>query len=107
MPGIAELQDAYGATEQRRPDWIVMSDGWVWRYTMAAPPPGGALVVAPAQVARQNDLASRVYFASLLDGTNAAYVEDHTATYDDHFWPRVDIHASTTRSVHLFHRRER
>jgi hypothetical protein len=105
MPGIAELQDAYDGVEKRKPDWIVVTEGWVWRYTMAAPPPGGAFVVAPGQVARQNDVATRAYFASLLDGTNAAYFEDHAATYDDHFWPRVDIHASTTRSVYVFRRK--
>jgi hypothetical protein len=107
IPGITELQGAYDQVEQRSPDWIVVSEGWLWRYTKAAPTPGGAFVVAPAQMARQNDLATRAYFASLLDGTNAAYVEDHASTYDDHFWPRVDIHASTTRNVFVFRRRQR
>jgi hypothetical protein len=107
LPGIAELQDAYDQVERRRPDWIVVSDGWVWRYTMAAPLPGGAFIVAPGQVPRQNDVPTRAYFASLLDGTSATYVQNHASTYDDHFWPGVDIHASTTRSVHVFRRKER
>jgi hypothetical protein len=107
MPGITEMQAAYDEVEQRSPDWIVVGEGWLWRYTKEAPPPGGAFVVAPAQISRQNDLATRAYFASLLDGTNAMYALDHAATYDDHFWPRVDIHASTTRNVFVFRRRQR
>jgi hypothetical protein len=107
LPGVTEVEDAYDRIDQRRPDWLVVSDGWLWRYTMPPPPPGEAFVVAPAQIARQNDQASRAYFASLLAGTNPAYVEDHVAAYDDRFWPRVDIHSSTTRTVHVFRRRPR
>ena len=106
MPRMHELEQPYDLVEQRRPDWIVLSEGWVWRYTIAPPDPSTARTLAPIQVARQRDLASRAYFASLFAGTSA-YAEAYVARYDDRFWPRVDIHASTTRSIYVFHRARR
>jgi hypothetical protein len=106
MPGMQESEEPYDLVEQRRPDWIVLSEGWVWRYTFAPPDPSIARTIAPIQVTRQHDVAARAYFASLFAGTGA-YAEAHVARYDDRFWPRVDIHASTTRSIYVFHRTRR
>jgi hypothetical protein len=106
MPGMKESEEPYDLVEQRRPDWIVLSEGWVWRYTVAPPDPSIARTMAPIQIERQHDLAARAYFASLFAGTGA-YAEAHVASYDDRFWPRVDIHASTTRSIYVFHRTRR
>jgi hypothetical protein len=106
MPGMQESEEPFDLVEQRRPDWIVLSEGWVWRYTVAPPDPSIARTMAPIQVARQHDAAARAYFASLFAGTGA-YAEAHVARYDDRFWPRVDIHASTTRSIYVFHRTRR
>ena len=106
MPGMEEIEQPYDLVERRRPDWIVFSEGWVWRYTSAPPDPASSRTLAPVQVALQNDVASRAYFASLFAG-RGAYTEVHVARYDDRFWPRVAIHASTTRSIYIFRRARR
>jgi hypothetical protein len=107
MPGMLEIDAPFEAIDERRPDWIVMSDGWSWRYTMTPPEsPEGSLVLTRVQAVRQADLGARAFFSSLFSGTGD-YIEAHVSRYDDSFWPRVDIHSSTTRTVYILRRARR
>jgi 4-amino-4-deoxy-L-arabinose transferase-like glycosyltransferase len=104
MPGMREIEAPFEDVDQRRPDWIVISDGWSWRYTI--PPPAvldGSVALSPLQASRQKDFKARDFFASLLSDTGD-YAEAHIARYSDRFWPRVDIHASTTRTIYILRR---
>jgi hypothetical protein len=107
MPGMREIEAPFEAVEERRPDWIVVSEGWSWRYTMMPPEsPNGSIVLSGAEAVLQRDLGARAFFAALFAG-NAGYAEAHVARYDDHFWPRVAIHASTSRTVTILRRARR
>jgi 4-amino-4-deoxy-L-arabinose transferase-like glycosyltransferase len=104
IPGMQEIEAPYADIDQRRPDWIVMSEGWSWRYQMdLRPPPGSSLVLSRVQRAMKEDLGGRAFFASLFAGT-ADYTAAHVARYDDSLWPRVDIHSSTARTIYVFRR---
>jgi hypothetical protein len=104
MPGMREIQAPFEDVDRRRPDWIVVSDGWSWRYTIPTPATlDGSVVMSPLQAARQKDVRAREFFAALLSGAGD-YAEAHVARYDDRFWPRVDIHASTSRTIYILRR---
>jgi len=105
LPGVTEIEQPFDEVEERKPEWIVASEAWTWRYVMPPPTdPAGAIVLAPQQAERERDVATRAYFASLFHGTGA-YEMAFQSVYDDSFWPRVDIHASTTRTIFVFHRK--
>ena len=107
MPGMREIDAPFEAIAARRPDWIVMSEGWSWRYTMSPPDSqDGSMVLTRVQAARQADLGARAFFSSLFSGTGG-YIEAHVSRYDDSFWPRVDIHSSTTRTIYILRRAKR
>jgi hypothetical protein len=104
LPGVEESDAPYEAVAQRNPLWIVMSDGWLWRYTSLWPEssdPGRPL--SRVQAAARDDIASRTFFKTLLSGAGG-YAVAHVSRYDDSVWPSVDIHASTTRTVYVMRR---
>jgi 4-amino-4-deoxy-L-arabinose transferase-like glycosyltransferase len=105
LPGVTEIEQPFDAVEDRKPEWIVASEAWTWRYVILPPnDPKGAIVLAPQQAERERDVATRAYFASLFHGTGE-YEMVYQARYDDSFWPRIDIHASTTRTIFVFRRK--
>jgi hypothetical protein len=105
LPGVTELDEPFDQVDVRKPEWIVVSEAWTWRYLVAPPTDSkGPIVVAPIQAERERDTAARRYFFTLFSGTSA-YDLAYKSVYDDSFWPRVDIHASTTRTIFVFHRR--
>ncbi len=107
IPGMQEIVAPYADIDQRAPDWIVMSEGWSWRYQMnLETTPGSSVVLSRVQVALKEDLEGRAFFSSLFSG-KGGYVQAHVARYDDSFWPRVDIHASTTRTIYILSRTRR
>jgi hypothetical protein len=102
LPRVVEVEARFEDVESRRPRWIVVPEAWAWRYRIGPPPPGH--ILAAGQAARQNDLATRAYFASLYDG-RGSYALAHLSDWTSTFWPRADIHASTARPVRIFERR--
>ncbi len=105
LPGVTEIEQPFEDIASRNPEWIVASEAWIWRYLIAPPADAkGPMVVAPAQAERERDTASRAYFFTLFSG-KSAYDLAYKSVYDDSFWPRVDIHASTTRTIFVFRRR--
>jgi 4-amino-4-deoxy-L-arabinose transferase-like glycosyltransferase len=105
LPGVTEIEQPFDEVAERDPDWIVTSEAWAWRYLMPPPAdPAGPIVLAPQQAERERDTATRAYFATLFQSTGA-YELAFASVYDDSFWPRVDIHASTTRTIFVFRRK--
>jgi hypothetical protein len=104
MPGVEEVTDAFGNVEARRPTFIVVSDGWVWRYLVrepAVPVPGR--VMPPTQALTAREVDGTTYFRALLAG-ELGYRLALRSSFASRVWPRVEIHASTSRDVLVFER---
>lgn len=103
LPNVEEIQDDYGDVVRRRPRWIVVSEGWAWRYmTDPAPEPGRT---PSGQVATwQGESAARTFFRE-LDHDGCGYRLAHLSRWRSSIWPRVVIHASTALEVRIFERR--
>jgi hypothetical protein len=104
VPGIREVRSPYGNIEERRPRFIVLADGWAWRYwddKSFLREVGTAL--APEEVARERDIESRSYFRALVQG-RLSYRSAHVSEYTSSIMPVVDIHSSTDKTIRIFER---
>ena len=56
LPGVEEVQDRFGRARERAPRFIVVSQGWAWRYLLD-PRAWGAegYILPPTQIATGND----------------------------------------------------
>jgi 4-amino-4-deoxy-L-arabinose transferase-like glycosyltransferase len=109
LPGVVELQDAYGDIDARRPRFIVVSEGWVWRYRQV-PDRSGAPVEwgrspAPALVENAADQDAVTFFRGLFEETRG-YRVAHTSSFNSRVWSALDYHKSTSRGVWVFQRQE-
>ena len=104
LPGVVEVQDLYDNAKTRRPKWIVLSEGWAWRYLIDVRA-GGAegRVFAPGQIETGSDRDGTGFFSSLMGG-RGGYEWAHAAHWPSKFWPRLEIHASTAREIWIFRR---
>jgi hypothetical protein len=105
LPGVVEVSDRFSNVEARRPRFVVVSEFWAWRYLMdtTATEEQGR-VPTPEQSSLQADVDSRDYFRALRDG-RTGYRWAHESAWQSRIWPRVDIHASLTRTLWIFERR--
>jgi hypothetical protein len=104
LPGVEEVQGRYARAVERRPRFIVVSDGWIWRYRLDPDWHGEAgRILSVTQQKAAADRESADYFESLLQGTNG-YRLAHTAGWKSAIWPALDIHASTARSIWIYER---
>ncbi|MGH7298426.1 MAG: ArnT family glycosyltransferase, partial [Polyangiaceae bacterium] len=74
MPAVEEVLAPYDAAQARGARFIVVSEGWVWRYLMdpgEALPPGRML--APTQRETSTDAATTAYFHALTAGRYGSY----------------------------------
>lgn len=106
LPGMTEVEGRYADAPARGPRFIVVSEGWVWRYMLdvAPVPTGGARVLSPMQAEFARDRASQEFFPA-LDRGERGYVKAHESRFESAIFPPVDIHASTTRQIRIFERR--
>jgi hypothetical protein len=105
MPGVGEVLAPYDAADSRKPRFIVVSEGWAWRYlidTTESVAPGR--VLAPTQVATSTDAAATAYFRALTSGHYAGYRLVHASTWTSSLWPALSIHASTSRDIWIYER---
>jgi 4-amino-4-deoxy-L-arabinose transferase-like glycosyltransferase len=106
MPGVDEVRAPFGDVDARAPRFIVVSQGWVWRYLIdpdEAQDPGRML--APTQRETSSDAAATAYFHALVDGRNPSYALAHVARWTSSTWPALDIHGSTSREIWIYERR--
>lgn len=104
MPGVVEVQDAFGNAEARGARFLVVSEGWVWRYLLDPKmkwEPGR--ILPPTQVSTGSDPDGSQFFQSLVRG-QLRYRQVHASKWSSDFWPRLDIHASTAREIWIFER---
>jgi 4-amino-4-deoxy-L-arabinose transferase-like glycosyltransferase len=106
LPGVTEVQGVYDQAPARAPRFIVLSQGWVWRYMLEVAPvnESGGRVMSPVQQELARDGASQAFFPA-LDRGERGYVKAHVSSYASAIFPPVDIHASTTREIRIFERR--
>jgi hypothetical protein len=103
MPGVEEVVDAYGNAPARGARYIVVSEGWVWRYLIDPrdfPVHGRSL--PPTQAATATDALATEYFRALVGGTRDPYRLVHVAGWTSTTWPRFEIHASTSREIWIY-----
>lgn len=106
LPGVLEVVDTFENAAVRRPRFVVVSQGWAWRYLddpNAPRPPGHT--VPPGQVAAGVDPDGTGFFRGLLD-QQRGYHWAHAGVWQSKIWPRLDIHASTSREIWIFERND-
>jgi len=109
LPGVLEVEDAYGRAQARRPHYLVVSDGWVWRYRWAPDPnddrlePGRAR--APTHLEDAADRDAVAFFRGLFAGARG-YRLAHTSSLGSRLWSPIDYHASTSRTIWVFERQD-
>jgi hypothetical protein len=105
MPGVDEELAPYGDASARGPAYIVVSEGWAWRYLLDPDeglPRGHQL--PPTQRETESDAASSAYFRALTAGEYPTYRLVHVAEWTSRVWRPLDIHASTSREIWIFAR---
>jgi hypothetical protein len=107
MPGVEEILAPFGDAAARRARFIVVSDGWAWRYLYD---PDEQQVeghqVPPTQRETESDAASTAYFRALSDGQYAPYRLAYEAAWKSRLWPAYEIHGSTARDIRIYERSE-
>jgi hypothetical protein len=81
LPGLKEVQDDFGNAEKRGARFIVVSEGWVWRYLI--------------DLSEWSETSGKVLPKTQLENS----------TWTSDMWPRLDIHASTAREIWIYERR--
>lgn len=105
MPGFAEVTARFEDVESRRPRWIVVCNGWAWRYLLPPPPDDGSGAITPgAQHATRTDRPAGDHFRDLL-AEKLAYRIAHESRFESRIWPWVDIHVSTGQPVWILERK--
>jgi hypothetical protein len=105
MPGVEERLAPYGEASARAPSYIVVSEGWAWRYLLDPDEglPGGHQL-PPTQRETESDAASSAYFGALTRSEYGTYRLVHVADWKSRLWPPIEIHASTSREIWIYAR---
>jgi hypothetical protein len=101
--GVTEVQEAWAGLSERRPQWIVVSDAWVWHYLKDPPPQADGRILPWSQVTEAEDAVASRYFRALLGG-KLGYRTARLCRWTSSVWPAVRIHASTGESVWILER---
>ena len=82
-----------------------MPEGWAWRYLID---PGAQLdegrIVAPTQKATSADGEGKEFFFRLTRSMDE-YGIARVSKYEGTVFPRLDIHASTSREIWIYERK--
>ena len=105
MPGVDEVVDAYGDASARDPRFIVVSEGWAWRYLIDPRDfPAHGHQLPPTQVATGSDASATEYFRALTRSAYGRYRLVHVAGWTSTVWPPIELHASTSREIWIYER---
>jgi hypothetical protein len=105
MPGIRELVDAYGSAQARGARFLVVSQGWAWRYLKDPDErQTEGRMLPPTQLEMATRREASDYFKSLTRDAYGSYRLAHAAQWQSAWWPPVDIHASTAREIWIYER---
>jgi len=106
MAGVEELLADYDGAAARGARFIVVSEGWAWRYLIdPADFPTEGRRLPPVQVANGSDARATAYFRALTESRYAPYTVEHVARWGSTLWPAIELHASTSREIWIYERR--
>jgi 4-amino-4-deoxy-L-arabinose transferase-like glycosyltransferase len=103
LPGVEEVVDTFEHATIRKPKWIFVNGGWVWRYRLAPDATKSGHIMPPTQFENTSDPDGSGFFHGLYEGRRGYRVAFHV-DWDSPTWPKVDIHASTAREMWVFER---
>jgi hypothetical protein len=106
LPGVLEVQDDFGNAEKRGARFIVVSEGWVWRYLIDLSDwkATSGKVLPKTQLESSTERDGTTFFQALVK-EKRGYRKAHASTWTSPVWPRLDIHASTAREIWIFERK--
>jgi hypothetical protein len=105
LPNVTEIQARFEDAAQRGPRFIVVPEGWAWRYLIDPDPQlAEGRVFAPTQKSTSADREATRYFWRLTRSLDE-YGIAHVAKYRGTLFPQLDIHASTSREVWIYERK--
>jgi hypothetical protein len=105
MPGVEEVLAPYGDASSRGARYIVVSEGWAWRY-LSDPDQrqDTGHQLPPTQRETESDSASSSFFRALTRSEYAPYRVAYVARWKSSLWPAFAIHASTSREIWIYAR---
>jgi hypothetical protein len=107
MPGVEEVVDEYGNAAARGARFIVVSEGWAWRYLLHPEDhPSHGTMLPPTQRETGNDREATQYFAALTMDAYPQYKTAYVARWDSTVWRPLNLHASTSREIWIYERQE-
>ncbi len=104
LPGVVEVTAPFSEAYARKPRFLVITGGWVWRYLQdpkLADTTGR--VLPPVQIAQGNDADATGFFRTLFFG-QSEFKHVHEAVWSSTFWPNTNFHGSTGREIWIFQR---
>ncbi|HEY8091284.1 MAG TPA: glycosyltransferase family 39 protein [Polyangiaceae bacterium] len=105
MPGVEEVLAPFDAASARGARFIVVSEGWAWRYLLDPDEPfGPGRMLAPTQRETVTDAEATTYFQALTQGRYGSYRLAHASGWPSKVWPPLVIHASTSRDIWIYER---
>jgi hypothetical protein len=105
LPGVREVEDDYGNAEVRGARFLVISEGWVWRYLIDLEEwsATSGKVLPRTQLQSSTERDGTAFFQTLVKGERG-FTRAHASTWTSEVWPRLDIHASTAREIWIYER---
>jgi hypothetical protein len=105
LPNVTELKAPFAGAAERHPRFIVVPEGWAWRYLID---PEVELdqgrVFAPTHKEASADREGKEFFFRLTRSMDE-YGIARVSRYEGKIFPRLDIHASTSREVWIYERK--
>ncbi len=105
LPGVTEVQGQFADAEARGARFIVVSEGWVWRYLIDL----GEWTAQSGKVLPKTQLESSLetdgttFFQGLVKDRRG-FRRVHDSVWTSALFARLDIHASTAREIWIFER---
>lgn len=105
MPGYEELGRDFAAVEERKPRFLVVSEGWAFAYR---PPPAWdhGRTLQTARLETFSDETTRTFVAKLF-ANETVYQPVFFSKGSAHFWGALDTHLSLNTPLWIFERKER
>jgi hypothetical protein len=106
LPGVTEVQDDFVNAEKRGPRFILVSEGWVWRYLIDLRDwsETSGKVLPKTQLENSTERDGTTFFQALVKDQRG-FRKVHASTWTSEVWPRLDIHASTAREIWIFEKK--
>ncbi len=104
IPGLEEVQAKLVDIDERKPEWVVVSECYTWRFFSEKINDEGR-VRPVAQERDANDEDAFWMFARLFD-LQHGYRWVHVSQWESNFWGKIDLHASVSCKNTIFRRQD-